>query len=499
MKEKIAHTNLVDSEILDSYSIKDFLSVSSVAMFIFNEKGEILVFNKPFKFFFPNICTGDHLNKITKNNDVLFICRLIDKIEKINGPSKEIIPYKNGLTLECSVSLFKSNGKPTLLLGSLSFDFRCDEMFLVQQLVYTLPENIYMKDLEGRFLMANNFLANTMGVKNSSLLIGKTDFDFYPRKYAQKYFEDEQRIIETGIPLINEHEKVISNGRIRWFSTTKFPLFDKYGKLSGIMGISRDISLNIREQRILMKARKEAEKADKLKSAFLANLSHEIRTPLNGILGFTQFLKQKDHSLEKQHKYLDIIQANGNQLLMLINDIIDISMIECNQLRIKYKTFSLNKLLNQQKINFEHQLKQSGSKLKINCSPGLPNGDDGFYCDDLRLTQILNNLVGNAIKFTQEGIIEFGYTAEKKNLTFFVSDTGIGIEAEQQKEIFERFRQADESMTRNYGGTGLGLSICRGLIQILGGDIWVKSKPGEGSIFYFSLPVKNQAEIILKK
>jgi signal transduction histidine kinase len=176
---------------------------------------------------------------------------------------------------------------------------------------------------------------------------------------------------------------------------------------------------------------------------------------------------------------------------MLINDIIDISMIESNQVRIKYKSFALNGVLTQLKVNFEYQLKQSSSALQLISKPGLPDSNDTVYSDDFRINQILTNLIGNAIKFTQEGKIVFGYTYENKLLTFYVTDTGIGIEPDQQKEIFERFRQADESMTRNYGGTGLGLSICRGLVNLMGGNIWVKSKPAEGSTFFFTIPVNN--------
>ena len=174
-------------------------------------------------------------------------------------------------------------------------------------------------------------MAKLLKVKSAKEIIGKTNFNFYPAKLAEQIYIDEQAIINSGKSVFSEQEKVLIAGKPRWYSSTKAPLYDTEGRIRGIMGISSDITSFIKKNKALKKANSKSEKADKLKSTFLANLSHEIRTPLNGIIGFSQFLKQKNTNEEKQKKYLDIINNNGEQLLILINDIIDISMIESNQ------------------------------------------------------------------------------------------------------------------------------------------------------------------------
>jgi signal transduction histidine kinase len=242
-------------------------------------------------------------------------------------------------------------------------------------------------------------------------------------------------------------------------------------------------------------ATKEAQIANQAKSQFLANMSHEIRTPLNGIIGFSQFLKQKKTDEKKRLKYLNIIHNNGQQLLMLINDILDISMIDSNQLLIKKNLFRVNPVIDQLRSDFEHILKDRKLPIEISVRKFFKNGEDKIYTDDFRLNQVLNNLLINAIKFTPKGKIEIGYDLQYGQLRFFVHDTGIGIAPHQQKEIFSRFRQVDESATRNYGGTGLGLAICKGIVELLGGEIWVKSFPETGSTFYFNIPYQiDQAE-----
>jgi len=240
----------------------------------------------------------------------------------------------------------------------------------------------------------------------------------------------------------------------------------------------------------LIKAKEKAVESDKLKTAFLANMSHEIRTPMNGILGFAEMLNDDSLSPANRKKYLGIINSNGKMLINLIDDIIDFAKIEADQLSIMYDDFSLNNLLAQLHSSFSTEsLRREKSGLKILFRKAFTNDNCFIRTDPNRLRQILTNLIGNSVKFTQTGFIEFGYRLEKPDqLLFYVKDTGIGISKDKLDLIFERFMQADVSSTRKYGGSGLGLAISKGLVELLGGKMWAESAVKMGSTFYFTLP-----------
>ncbi len=240
------------------------------------------------------------------------------------------------------------------------------------------------------------------------------------------------------------------------------------------------------------KATIKAEQSDRLKTAFLANMSHEIRTPVNAITGFTELLYDKDLTKEEQEVYLEYIKSGGKALLTLIDDIIDISKIEAGQLVIRHDDCSVNSLMADLYKLF-HQLKQKKGKTAVELKIAEPFIPDDFIIktDANRLKQILSNLIGNAIKFTHEGLIEFGYKIEnQEQIIFYVKDTGIGIAQDKLDIIFQRFRQVEETFTKNYEGTGLGLAISKKLTNLLGGEMWVDSNPGEGSTFCFSIPLQ---------
>jgi len=240
----------------------------------------------------------------------------------------------------------------------------------------------------------------------------------------------------------------------------------------------------------LKQAKLHAEESDRLKSAFLANMSHEIRTPMNGIIGFAQLLRSPKISEEKRDEFVEIIETRSRELLQIINDIIDISMIEANQLQLQSTAMVLNDLM-EELYNYHSQILKNHTEKQIECTYQAPlKGDKNLIISDIkRLRQIFTNLLSNAIKFTHSGHITFGYELHQPHeLLFFVKDTGIGIPRSAQEKIFERFRQADDSITRSYGGTGLGLSLTIKLVEMLGGQIWVESTPEVGSCFYFTLP-----------
>lgn len=258
----------------------------------------------------------------------------------------------------------------------------------------------------------------------------------------------------------------------------------------------------LQHQHILLeKAMAKAEESNQLKSAFLANMSHEIRTPMNGIVGFSKLIRMRpDLPKEKVNQYIDIIATNSKILLNLINDIIDISKIEANQFLIHETHCDVNNILQDLFLMFNNEklkLKKSNVELRLS----LPDeGNQNFMLTDPdRLRQVMMNLIHNAIKFTDSGSIEFGYSVDDHIAKFFVSDTGIGIDKNLQSLLFERFRQLDSSNTRLYGGSGLGLAICKGIVQKLGGTIGVESKVGMGSTFWFKIPFKPIAIEGIKK
>lgn len=233
-------------------------------------------------------------------------------------------------------------------------------------------------------------------------------------------------------------------------------------------------------------AKEKAERSDRLKSAFMANMSHEIRTPMNAIIGFSNLLEQEDLSNIERSEFVNIISSNAEALLILINDILDISIIETNQMKLTPKWFSLNQLMFELERYF---IMKNRNKLDIK---SLPEGDGDLqiFNDPTRIRQIISNLVTNAMKFTTEGHIHYGYQCEGENLNFFVEDTGIGIAAEEQERIFNAFYKVENQKEVLYRGTGLGLSLCKRLLEQMGGTISVTSEPGKGSTFNFIIPIE---------
>lgn len=257
----------------------------------------------------------------------------------------------------------------------------------------------------------------------------------------------------------------------------------------GCFVIVRDISSRLQTEKELTEARYKAEEADKLKSAFLANMSHEIRTPLNSIIGFSELILDDDTSNKEKAYFLTLISSAGRTLLQLIDDIIDISKIEAGQLKVTQSPTEVNAIMKELKVNYENQkVKRSKTHIDLRLHTAY-EGDFFLMTDPFRFRQIMMNLLTNALKFIDEGFVEFGYTEmHNEQVQFFVKDTGIGIEKEKSNIIFQRFGQVDTTYKRNLDGTGLGLAITHHLVELLGGTIWFDSEPGKGTTFYFTLP-----------
>jgi PAS domain S-box-containing protein len=487
---------------------------------------------------------------------------------------------------------------------------------LLNSLMDTIPDSIYFKDAESRFLRINKGLADRLGLDDPAQAVGKTDFDYFSLEHARQAREDEQSILTTGQTLVGKVEaETWGDGRVTWVSTTKLPLRDEQGRVIGTFGVSRDVTAakvaeealrqgeerfrslveatvaivwttpasgefeteqpgwsaftgqtfeqlrgwgwldavhlddrsntakvwlsavaarsvyqvehrlrrhdgeyrhmlvraipllakggKIREwvgvhtdidaekkaEAAMRDAKEAAESATRTKSEFLANMSHEIRTPLNGIIGMTGLALDTELTPE-QREYLGMVKVSADHLLTVINDILDFSKIEAGKLEFECVDFNLRDTLEDTVATLATRAHDKGLELAAHVAPDVP---DDLAGDPHRLRQVVVNLIGNAIKFTERGEVVVSVEVRSRAddrvcLHLAVRDTGIGIAPDQQSKLFKAFSQGDTSTTRKYGGTGLGLAISARLVQMLGGEIWLESEPGRGSTFHFTVP-----------
>ena len=484
------------------------------------------------------------------------------------------------------------------------------ERKLLRTLIDNLPVTIYVKDSECRKIIANRLDLDFIGAETEAEVLGKTDLELYNTEIAQRGYDDDLQVINTGKSVINREEIFYDEaGSERWLLTSKIPFPDELGNIIGLVGIGReiteqkqaqekilrlskaieqspvsieitdlngiieyvnpkfceatgysfdeiigqharilksyemptdtyddlwetissgniwkkelinkrkngsvfwesvtitsiksekgkitnyiaikeDISFRKKMESELILALAKAKESDQLKSSFLANMSHEIRTPLNSIIGFSELLNDPDFENEQKSEFIKHIVDNGNNLLLIISDIMDFSMLEAGQLKLRVVSISAKTILNELLAEFGHKAKTKGIQLRFDESYNGP--DVQIESDKYRIIQIFTNLIGNSIKFTHEGFIEIGFQINGNLVRFHVRDSGIGIRSEYFEAIFERFRQVDNTKSRKYGGNGLGLAISKNLVELLGGTIWVESEPEKYSDFFFTIPI----------
>ncbi len=363
------------------------------------------------------------------------------------------------------------------------------ERQLLRTVIDNIPATVYVKNMHLQKVLANKMELDILGVTEEEV-IGKTDRDMYPPEMAAKFEADDRYVIEEGKTLINREEQITNaRGKTVWLLTSKTPLFDDEGNITGTVGVGRDITERIENTRALQQAKEEAERANKAKSEFLANMSHEIRTPMNAILGFSETLHEQTENPAHQ-KMLQSVLSSGKLLLTLLNDILDLSKVEAGKLSIDPQPTSMDSIIREMQMLYREKAREKGLGIEVEIPDDFPGT---IELDEVRVKQVLFNLVGNAVKFTHEGHIlirmNFNPTGEKTGeLVMQVQDTGTGIPPEQLEQIFEPFFQQDGQPTRQYGGTGLGLAITRRLVERMGGTIGVESTPGKGSTFTVRLP-----------
>jgi PAS domain S-box-containing protein len=395
--------------------------------------------------------------------------------------------------------IFETNGEQVKVAGVLqditdrknSEEAVKHERRTLRALIDNLPDQIYVKDNECRKVIANKADVENIGFKYEAEVLGKTDIELFPGKIGERGYNDDKKVINTGKPIFDLEEEFISGkGVKRWLLTTKIPLHDKDGNITGLVGIGHDMTERKEIVEELIRSKEKAEEGDKLKTAFLHNISHEIRTPMNAIVGFSALLGEPEVDEKTRKSYIEVIMQSSNNLLSIITDIVDISNIEAKLIKTYKNEVPINTTI--RSLCNQFIPKAAEKKIDMICEPGLSDYDALILTDKSKLSQIISNLINNAIKFTDKGTIKIGYRLVENFLEFCVSDTGIGISPEHHARIFDRFYQVSNAMERLYEGTGLGLAISKAYVEHLGGKIWLSSEPGKGTSFFFTIPYEKQ-------
>ncbi|MED5509322.1 MAG: ATP-binding protein [Pseudomonadota bacterium] len=371
---------------------------------------------------------------------------------------------------------------------------------MLSTILDAIPVRVFWKDRRSVFMGANRLFLADAGLSNVEELAGKTDFDMpWGDASADKFRRDDAKVINTGLPQLQIEEQFVdASGNEVWVNTNKVALLNDHEEVIGLLGTYEDISKAKQAAQELMLAKEQAEQANVAKSEFLANMSHELRTPLNGVIGSLHLLTESGLG-NRQANLAKMSKNSAESLLGLLNDILDLSKIESGNLQLHLHNEDINDLLTEVAKNMAARAEEKG--LELLC-PGHFIPSVVAKIDRLRVKQILNNIIGNAIKFTDEGSVTLDVTvvsqkASQKTFRFSVSDTGIGISAAQQQKLFQRFSQLDSSSTRQRGGSGLGLAISRQLVELMGGRIGVNSTEGLGSTFWFEITVDTSKRVRL--
>jgi PAS domain S-box-containing protein len=416
--------------------------------------------------------------------------------------------YKTPIRTEFEFRILLDDGKVRWILNSIIPIFKKDELTAIHGTILDITERKHYEDDLRKLTRAIE--QNPLAVVITNL---KGSIEYVNPKFTEitGYSKDDAlkqnpKILKSGEmsdefyeimwnELINGNQwqgQILNkkkNGMLYWAYLQIAPVTNENNIVSHYIAISEDITEEIEIQKELIKAKNKAEESDRLKSAFLANMSHEIRTPMNGIIGFSRMLTEPDISVEDREEFVHLINFSCDRLINTVNDILDISKIEAKQMEVKISEFMIDNLMNELYETHLFRFKEKGLYL-INKCENLPN-QISIISDEQKVFQILNNLLTNAYKFIELGGVEFGYKIiDDTNLEFYVTDTGVGIPEENLELIFGRFNQGDSSLTRAFEGTGLGLSICKGLAEILNGDIFVESEFAKGSTFKFILPMR---------
>ncbi|MBE0650246.1 MAG: GAF domain-containing protein [Bacteroidales bacterium] len=424
---------------------------------------------------------------------------------------KELIEEirKNGKVEDFEIEFITKNGEPLYVLGNIQGNFgefgelvslreyivditkrktAEESLIKLSRAVEQSPETIVITNKDGKIEYVNPTFTKVTGYTSEEIIGENPRILSSHEKLDQEYKEMWDIILSGNIWRGEFHDKK-KNGELYWEQASISPIIGEKGEITHFVAVKEDITEIKAKDLELKMALEKAQESDRLKSAFLANMSHEIRTPMNGIIGFAELLKEPRLNGDQQREYLDIIEKSANRMLNIITDIVNISKIEAGQMDVYYTEFNINKEMDFLYSFFKPDTDQK--QVKLSYHKDLPDSETIIKTDREKISSILTNLIKNAIKFTSNGFIEFGYQKKENVLEFFIKDTGIGILDENKDVVFERFRQGSEYLTHHYEGSGLGLSISKAYVEMLGGKIWFKSintKENHGTEFYFTLP-----------
>ena len=369
-----------------------------------------------------------------------------------------------------------------------------EKITMLNYAVEATGEVVFMTDKEGVFTYVNPAFSLVYGHQPDDV-IGKVTPRILKsgRMDEASYTSFWKGLISKQVinrELINKTR----DGRLLQIEASTNAIINERGEVIGYMSIQKDISVRKKIEKELLLAKERAEESDRLKSAFLANMSHEIRTPMNGILGFSALLSKQKGDPEEQGNYIRMIEKSSARLFNLINEIIDISKIESGQMEVQSVATSINEQLEMAYDLLKPDAERKGLSLIFQNSS--PAEDALITTDSDKLYSIVTNLLKNAIKYTDHGSVEFGFTRKENFLEFYIRDTGVGIPESRLGAIFERFVQAEAVVLQARQGAGLGLAITKAFVEMLGGKIWVESEVGKGTVFYFTLPGQMEGELL---
>ena len=401
---------------------------------------------------------------------------------------------KNKKIVQCLLNAkFVNNKLSGMLLDVTQLKKNESELVKFSQIINQSPLSIIITNKQGIIEYCNPKISEISGFTPTEL-IGKNPRIFSSGENSITDYKQLWQTLLSGNDWYGEFYNKNKNGELFWERASISPVFNSERNITHFIAIKEDITKEKRILEELTYAKDKAEESDRLKSAFISNMSHEIRTPMNGILGFSELLKSPNLTIEKQEKYISVIEKSGTRMLNTLNDIMDISRIESKNVKIYSKKVNINKQINEIYTFFKIEADKKGLKFCINSKS--TNNNIIFNSDEDKLYAIVQNLVKNAIKFTKYGGIEIDYFVENKTLNIVVSDTGIGIPLERQPFVFDRFVQADIEDKGVFEGSGLGLTIAKSYAEMLGGEILLQSIEGVGSTFTLKMPINEIVENI---
>ncbi len=355
-----------------------------------------------------------------------------------------------------------------------------------RELFENAPMAYQSLDKDGNYIDMNQALCDMLGYEAQEMM-GTSFGNYWDQKHRDQFPGNFNCLVTEGsiraeVPLVSKGGEIITallDGRTQT---------NNQGNFVRTHCILVDISSRKKNEAELLAAKEKAEESDRLKTAFLNNISHEVRTPLNALMGFSNLLKDSATTPADQDYYLRIINHSGERLVNVINDIISMAMLETGQEVVRESQFDLLDLMNEVFITF--QARVVTFEICFNYRPGITREQSMIISDEYKIRQVLTNLIGNSLKFTTKGNVEFGCNLDDTTLTFFVKDSGIGIASEDKPHVFEKFWKSKPSGNRMYEGTGLGLAICKAYVTMLNGKVWMQSEPGSGSTFWFTIPYR---------